>query len=76
MLETGKAIIANNFKVLIGNLNNNSLSNKFDQLRKIVRSGSCYYGDENRKYFHNISNFSNWILCLIDRNENGVIDRN
>ena len=34
MLETGKAIIANNFKVLIGNLNNNSLSNKFDQLRK------------------------------------------
>ena len=36
MLETGKAIIANNFKVLIGNLNNNSLSNKFDQLRKIA----------------------------------------
>ena len=36
MLETGKAIIANNFKVLIGNLNNNSLPNKFDQLRKIV----------------------------------------
>ena len=36
MLETGKAIVANNFKVLIGNLNNNSLPNKFDQLRKIV----------------------------------------
>ena len=36
MLETGKAIVANNFKVLIGNLNNNSLPNKFDQLRKIL----------------------------------------
>ena len=36
MLETGKAIVANNFNFLIGNLNNNSLPNKFDQLRKIV----------------------------------------
>ena len=34
--KLAKPLLQITFKVLIGNLNNNSLPNKFDQLRKIV----------------------------------------